>query len=180
MSRFITRCILTVLSLLLSAGTWAWAQTSSSTSNTISLTLVPLLSCTADRGIAYGSHRRTDNGGILFTDAVNYAQWTCVTDPGNSANFTFTLPTVLTSGGNPTIPITFGSSSGFVSANGVRFDPHSGLSNDFVSSGTATITLGQPSQAPGNNDLVQVDVRGGPAIGVPYVATVVLNVTLNP
>ncbi len=155
-----------------------WAQTSSTTSNTVALVVVPGLSCTVDRGIDYGTHRRTDNGGIVFTDATNYAQWTCVTDPGNSANFTFTLPTVLRNGGNPTIPLTFGSSSAFVSANGMRFDPHSGLAADFVSNGTAVITLGQPSQAPGNSDLVQADLRQG--VTGTYTATVVLNVTLNP
>jgi hypothetical protein len=162
---------------LVAFATTAWAQTNSSTSNPVALTIVPFLSCTADRGIDYGTHRRVDNGGLLFTDATNYAQWTCQTDPGNRASFTFVLPTVMTNGGNPTIPLTFGSSSAFVSANGVRFDPHSGLGNDFVSSGTATITLGQPSQAPSFNDLVQVDIRN--SVTGPYTAVVVLNVTLN-
>src|SRR3989441_10463412 len=174
----IRKLLTLLLTLFVGGATLSWGQTSSLTSNTISLTLVPLLSCSADRGIDYGSHRRSDNGGILFTDATNFAQWTCVTDPGNSANFTFTLPTALRNGGNPAIPLTFGSSSAFVSANGVRFDPHSGLGNDFVSSGTATITLGQPSQAPSLSDLVQADLRQG-STG-PYTATVVLSVSLNP
>ena len=173
------RKILSLLALVIAfVATPVWAQTSTSSSNTISLVLVPFLSCSVDRGIDYGTHRRVDNGGILMTDASNYAQWTCQTDPGNSANFTFTLPTQMTQGGNPPVPLTFGNSSAFVNANGVRFDPHAGLGNDFVSSGTAIITLGQPSQAPSNSDLVQADVRN--AVTGAYSAVVTLNVSLNP
>src|SRR6266487_4091242 len=95
------RKILLAFLALVSLTALANAQTSSSTSNTLALVVTPFLSCSADRGIDYGTHTRAENGGILFTDATNYAQWTCQTDPGNSANFTFTLPTALRNGGNP-------------------------------------------------------------------------------
>src|SRR5437867_11400498 len=49
--------------------------------------------CSATKGIDYGTARRID--GPRFTSATNYAEWTCDTDPGNSANFTFTLPAVM-------------------------------------------------------------------------------------
>src|SRR6266404_6360372 len=73
--------------------TLADAQSSSSTSNPIVLTITPSLSCTPSRGIDFGTARRVD--GPLFTSATNYAEWSCSTDQGNSLNFTFSLPASL-------------------------------------------------------------------------------------
>src|SRR6266487_2123703 len=109
----ITRFILVVLSMLVGGSTVAWGQTSSTTSNQMALVITPFLSCTPTRGIDFGTHTR--NQGPLFTSLTNYAEWDCDTDPNNSINITFTLPSAMT---NPqatslTVPLTYGNTAGF-------------------------------------------------------------------
>src|SRR5437870_4438747 len=115
--------------------TLANAQTSSATSNPLALTLTPFLTCSPTRGIDFGSHTRRD--GPLFTSATNWAQWDCQTDPGNSVAVSFTLPSALT---NPQatglpVPLTYGTSSAFISQNASQFSPSTGLPNDVIPPG---------------------------------------------
>jgi len=174
------RKLFTLLAVLVAcASATVSAQSSSSTSNPVSLTITPFLSCSPIRGIDFGTARRSD--GQLFTSATNYAEWQCDTDPGASANFTFSLPSAMI---NPsatglTVPLSYGNQSAHVDANGVTFDPSAGLSSDIVTSGHAVIRLGYPFQA-GPSGLVRADVSNASSIGGGhYSATITLNVTLN-
>jgi hypothetical protein len=155
------------------------AQSSSSTSNSIALVITPFLSCSPTRGIDFGTARKID--GPLFTSSTNYAQWDCTTDQGNSINFTFNLPASMVNPAATGLPVglSYGSSSAFADANGVRFNPASGLANDIVAnpSGHVIVTLGQPASG-GQADLVRADLSTARAGN--YSATVVLNVTVNP
>ncbi len=168
---------LLVLSVI---ATSAWAQTSSHTTRQLSLTIVPFLSCTGTRDIDYGTVRRID--GPQFTSATNYAEWTCDTDPGNSINISFTLPTQLS---NPQatalpVPLTYGALAGFIDQNASQFNPSTGITNDVVPTGHAVVRLGWPRNATGADELVRADVSNASSIGGGhYSAIVTLNVTLN-
>jgi len=181
MTRF-TRSILTLLASFVCITTSAFAQTSSSTSNPMALTLVPFLSCHPTRGIDYGSVRRSD--GPQFTSATNFAEWECDTDPSNSINITFTLPSQLT---NPQataapVPLTYGATAGFIDQNASQFNPATGLSNDVVPTGHAVIRLGWPRMGGGDlNELVRADISSANTQGGGhYQAVVTLNVVVNP
>jgi hypothetical protein len=155
------------------------AQSSSSTSNSIALVITPFLSCNPTRGIDFGTARKID--GPLFTSSTNYAQWDCNTDQGNSINFTFNLPATMVNPQATGLPVnlSYGSSSAFVDANGVRFNPSAGLANDIVANpaGHVVVTLGQPGSG-GAADLIRADLSTAKAGS--YSATVTLNVTVNP
>jgi len=173
------RKILPLLALLVCITTSAWAQNSSSTGNQLALVITPFLSCTPTRGIDFGTARRID--GPLFTSATNYAEWSCSTDQGNSINFTFGLPATMVNAQATSFPVqlSYGTTSAFVDANGVRFNPSTGLANDIVSNpgGAVTVRLGQPASG-GAADLIRADLSTAKAGS--YQATVTLNVTVNP
>jgi hypothetical protein len=179
MSR-ITRSLLVLVALVVSGASVAQAQSSSHTSNPLTLTVIPFLSCTPTRGIDFGSARRID--GPLFTSATNYAEWTCDTDANNSINLTFTLPTQLT---NPQatsfpVPLSYGAASGFIDQNASQFNPAAGLANDIVPTGHAVVRLGWPRNGTGADELVRADISNASTIGGGhYSATVTLNVVLN-
>jgi hypothetical protein len=174
------RKTLSLLALLVAVTTNAWAQSSTSTSNSIVLVITPFLSCSATRGMDFGTARKID--GPLFSSSTNYLRWDCSTDQGNSLNFTFTLPATMINPAATGLPVnlSYGSSSAFVDANGVRFNPSSGLANDIVANpgGAVVVTLGQPSASPVASDLIRADLSTARAGN--YSATVVLNVTVNP
>ena len=175
------RRIITLAFLALVLGTaLANAQTSQSASRQMSLVITPFLSCTGTRDIGYGTVRRID--GPQFTSATNYAEWTCDTDPSNSINISFTLPTQLT---NPQatglpVPLTYGASAGFIDQNASQFNPATGLTNDVVPTGHAVIRLGWPRNNTGQDELVKADVTNASAVGGGhYSAVVTLNVVVN-
>src|SRR6266704_5562211 len=155
MRRIITLAFLALVSLTALVN----AQTSQSVTRQMTLTLVPFLSCTGTRDIGYGTVRRID--GPQFTSATNYAEWTCDTDPSNSINITFTLPSQMT---NPQatglpVPLTYGATAGFIDQNASQFNPATGLSNDVVPTGHAVIRLGWPRMGGGDlNELVRADI----------------------
>src|SRR3989442_12010408 len=102
------RKLLSLLALFVCITTTVWAQTSSSASRQMALVVTPFLSCTGVKDIDFGTHTRAQ--GPLFTSATNYGEWDCDTDPGNSVNITFTLPSQMT---NPQatglpVPLTYG------------------------------------------------------------------------
>ena len=160
--------------------TLATAQSSSSTSNQLALVITPFLSCSPTRGIDFGTARKID--GPLFTSATNWAQWDCDTDQGNSINLTFSLPATMINPQATGLPVhlSYGTSSAFVDANGVRFDPSAGLSNDIVANpaGHVVVTLGKPGSGGGPTETIRADLSTAKA-GT-YSATVTLNVSVNP
>jgi hypothetical protein len=172
--------LLTLLALFVGIATSAFAQTSSSTTRALSMTIVPFLSCVGTRDIDYGTVRRID--GPQFTSATNYAEWTCDTDPSNSINITFTLPAALV---NPQatglpVPLTYGALAGFIDQNASQFNPSTGLAGDIVPTGHAVVRLGWPRNNTGQDELVRADVSNASSIGGGhYSAIVTLNVTLN-
>ncbi len=176
------RRIITLLALVVAFATPMWAQTSSTTSNPMALVITPFLPCSPTRGIDFGTHTR--NQGPLFTSATDYAEWACDTDPGNSLNITFTLPSAMT---NPqatslSVPLTYGATAGFIDQNASQFNPATGLSNDIVPNGHAVVRLGWPRNGGGDlNELVRADISNASTQGGGhYSATVVLNVVVNP
>src|SRR3989441_2913809 len=89
----ITRSILTMLALVVGITTSAWAQTTGSASRQMTLVVTPFLSVVGVRDIDFGTHTRAQ--GPLFTSASNYAEWNVDTDPNNSVNISFTLPSAM-------------------------------------------------------------------------------------
>ena len=168
---------------LVSFATLVNAQTSSATSNPLTLVITPFLVCSPTRGIDFGSHTRRD--GTLFTSATSYASWDCDTDPGNSVRVTFTLPSAMT---NPQatalpVPLTYGTQSAFIDQNASSFDPSSGLANDVIpvgGDGTFVIQLGKPINNLGATELVKADISTASTQGGGhYSGTVLLTVQLN-
>ncbi len=176
------RKILTLLALFVGITTTAWAQNSGAASRQMSLVITPFISVTGVRDIDFGTQRRTD--GPLYTSATNYAEWTVDTDPMNSINLTFTLPSAMV---NPQatglpVPLTYGLTAGFIDQNASQFDPRTGLGNDVVPTGHAVVRLGWPRFGGGDlNELVRADISNASTQGGGhYSAVVTLNVVVNP
>jgi hypothetical protein len=159
-----------------------FAQTAQSASRQMSLVIVPFLSVTGVRDIDFGTHTR--NQGPLFTDATNYAEWSVDTDPNNSINISFTLPSAMV---NPqatglSVPLSYGLTAGFIDQNASQFNPSTGLANDIVPTGHAVVRLGWPRMGGGDlNELVRADISNASTQGGGhYSAVVTLNVVINP
>lgn len=155
------------------------AQTSQSVSRQMTLTITPFLSCVGTHDMDWGTHRRPD--GPLFSSASSYLEWDCSTDPNASVNISFALAAAMI---NPsatglTVPVTYGSASGYSDQNGVAFNPASGMSNDIVPTGHFVVSIGKPRLG-GTDELIRADIANASSLGGGhYAATVVLNVTLN-
>jgi hypothetical protein len=129
----------------------------------------------------WGSHRRTD--GTLVSGPLNYAEFTCDTDPNASINISFPgLPAAMI---NPvatglTVPLTYGASSAYADQNGVAFNPASGLSGDIVPTGHVVITLGRGGRNNTPDEFIRADVaNASPAGGGHYSAVITLTVSSN-
>ena len=176
------RRIITLAFLALVLGTaLANAQTSQSASRQMSLVITPFLSVTGVRDIDFGTHTR--NQGPLYTDATNYAEWSIDTDPDNSINISFTLPSAMTnpSATSLSVPLTYRLTAGFIDQNASQFNPALGLSNDIVPNGHAVVRLGWPRMGGGDlNELVRADISAASTQGGGhYSAVVTLNVVVN-
>jgi len=164
--------------LVVGFSTAARAQSpTSSTTRQLALTIQPFLSCAGTKDIDFGPHRTTD--GTIFTSATNYAEVTCTTDPGNSLNVSFGLPTSMINDQATSfpLPITYGTSAGYVSDNSSQFNPASGIAGDITNTGNITVRLGWPRTASGPDELVAVNVST--AKRGTYHATVTFTVAVN-
>ena len=115
---------------------------------------------------------------VRSSDVPTVAAWTITSDRGGNFSFVFQLPTALT-GPEGSVPITFGSTSAFMSTSlggSTVWDPNLPLGMGFGTPFTADVELGGDSLGDDLGDAI-VDLSGA-SNGV-YTGTIVLEVWLD-